>query len=279
MFRDYRKIILDENERKLIEYGWGYEVANRICTYKFFYNSDNEKVKGFLSFPKENNDKLPVIIWNRGGNNKSGLLDDFLASGILGEIASWGYIVFASQYRENDDFGGKEINDVLNLLEEAKKFEFSDSNKIGMEGWSRGGMMSYLTLAKTSDIKCCIIVAGLSNLIRNEGKNSILAKVYRNHFGTDDNEEFIKRKKDRSAEFWTDKIDKNTNILFIHSVADDKVSAEDSVEMYKKLSGVNINTKYELKLINGGDHYLRKERKNISLIRKKWFDNYLKFEI
>jgi len=31
----------------------------------------------------------------------------------------------------------------------------------------------------------------------------------------------------------------------------------------------------ELKLIENGDHYLRKNRREISEIRKKWFDRYL----
>jgi|WetSurMetagenome_2_1015567.scaffolds.fasta_scaffold300967_1 dipeptidyl aminopeptidase/acylaminoacyl peptidase len=278
MLKDLKEVKLAESEHKLLENGWGYEIANNIETYEFFYNSDDESVKGYLSFPKDNKDKLPVIIWNRGGDNKSGLLDDFLASGILGEIASWGYIVFASQYRKKDEFGGKDINDVLNLIDEAKKYKFSDEDKIGMEGWSRGGMMSYLTLTKTQEIKCCIVVAGLSNLIRNESENNKLAKVYENHFGVDDEEEFARRKKNRSAIFWADKINKNTNILFIHGTADDKISAEDSIEMYKRLSELNVDTKYELKLINNGDHYLRKDRKNISKVRKNWFDSYLKIK-
>lgn len=276
MLKDLKEIKLIGSEHKLLESGWGYEIANNIKTFKFFYNSDNEFVEGYLSYPKYNKDKLPVIIWNRGGDNNSGLLDDFLASGILGEIASWGYIVFASQYREKDEFGGRDINDILNLIDEAKKFEFSDEDKIGMEGWSRGGMMSYLTLTRTSEIKCCIIIAGLSNLLRNGKENFKLENVFRNHFGTDNSEDFERRKKDRSAIYRADEINKRTNILFIHGTADEKISVEDSKEMYEKLCGMNINTEYELKLINGGDHYLKKERKNVSKIRKNWFDSYLK---
>jgi dipeptidyl aminopeptidase/acylaminoacyl peptidase len=277
MFKELKNVILGKNEQKLLENGWGYEVAKNTIVQKFFYKSDDENVKGYLSYPKDLNNKLPIIIWNRGGNNKSGLLDDFLASGILGEIASWGYAVFASQYREKDEFGGNDVNDILNLIYKAKKFEHSDENKIGMEGWSRGGMMTYLTLTKTEEIKCCIVVAGLSNLIRNEIENNKLANVYRYHFGCVDGN-FLKWEKDRSASYWAEKINKNTNVLFLHGKADDKISVEDSIEMYEKLAMLNLNTKYELKLIDGGDHYLKKERKNLSLIRKIWFDSFLKSE-
>ncbi len=277
MLKELKDVNLEKNERLLLENGWGKETADNVRTLEFFYKSDNEIVKGYTSFPKKISGKLPVIIWNRGGNNKSGLLDDFLASGILGEIASWGYIVFASQYREKDEFGGKDVNDVLNLIEEAKKFELSDEKLIGMEGWSRGGMMSYLTLTKTDVVKCCVIVAGLADLIGNENNNIKLARIYFNSFGTRDNVEFLKRKKDRSAVYWFEKICPDTNILFIHGTADDKISKQDSVEMYNKLSKRNLSAKYDLQLINGGDHYLRKYRKNVSLLRKMWFDSYLKF--
>jgi dipeptidyl aminopeptidase/acylaminoacyl peptidase len=278
MMRNIEEVKLGKNELKLIENGWGYEVANTVITKKFLYNSDNNLVKGFLAYPKEISGKLPVVIWNRGGNDKSGLLDDFLASGILGEIATWGYIVFASQYREKDLFGGDDVNDVLNLLDIAKGFEFSDERLIGIEGWSRGGMMTYLVLKKTVEIKSCIIVAGLSDLLRNEKQNAKLGFVFKDHFGIDDKNEYEKRKIERSAVFWTDKISVNTNILFIHGTADNKISFNDSTDVYNKLSILNPNTKYELKLIDGGDHYLSKERKEVSQLRRKWFDSNLKFK-
>jgi dipeptidyl aminopeptidase/acylaminoacyl peptidase len=275
MIKDLVKLDLNESELKLIENGWGYEVAYKTVTKKFFYKSGGFDVNGYLAYPEKIDKKMPVIIWNRGGNEKSGLLDDFLASGILGEIASWGYIVFASQYRKKDEFGGRDVSDVLNLIEEAKCFELSDNTKIGMEGWSRGGMMSYLTLTRTDEIKCCIIVAGLSNLERNIENNPKLLEVYKNHFGCKDEKEFIERMKNRSAINRYDKISKSSNILFIHGTADEKISYLDSEEMYGKLKELNGNTKYEIRLIENGGHYLRNERKIVSGFRKKWFEENL----
>ncbi len=277
MLKDLKEVKFGIYEHKLIENGWGYDVANNTNTFMFFYNSGRNKVKGYLSYPKNISGKLPVIIWNRGGNDKSGLLDDFLAVGMLGEIASWGYVVFSSQYRENDEFGGDDLYDVLNLINEAKLFEFSDGNNIGMEGWSRGGMMSYLALSKTNDVNTCIIIAGLADLISNEKYNKKLGIVYKKHFGTDDVNEFEKKKKERSAVYWPDKISVNTSILFIHGTDDDKISAEDSKIMYEKLTELNKNTKYDLKLITGGDHYLKNKKKEVALLRRSWFKSNLQF--
>jgi len=266
----------DDFTIKMIEKGWGKETAFSVRNHTFFYDSNGNKVKGFLSLPEKAEGKLPVIIWNRGGNNKSGMLDDFLACGILGEIASWGYIVFASQYRENDEFGGRDVDDVINLINIAKSFEFSDPDKIGMEGWSRGGMMSYHTLSRINEIKACIIVAGLADLIGNEENNPALGSVFKKSFGGCGSIEFQQRKKNRSAIYWAEKISRGTKILFIHGTADEKILTDDSINMYNKLSGLNGKENYELKIIQGGDHYLRNNRKEISLLRKKWFDENLK---
>jgi dipeptidyl aminopeptidase/acylaminoacyl peptidase len=278
MLRDLVEVKLGKNEHKLVENGWGNETANKISTYTFLYNSEGNIIKGYLAYQKDIDEKLPIVIWNRGGNDKFGLLDDFLASGILGEIASWGYIVFASQYRKKDCFGGDDVEDVLNLIKEAKEFELSDSNIIGMEGWSRGGMMTYLALKRTEEIKSCIIVAGLSDLNRNEKYNNKLGTVFKENFGTENEEEFEKRKIDRSAICWADKISKETSILFIHGTDDEKILADDSKDMYKKLSMINKGAKYELRLIKGGNHYLKKERKEVSKIRRQWFNMNLKLK-
>lgn len=277
LFRNMREIELSGSELKLIERIWGKETAFNVSVYSFYYDSDGREVKGFLAYPKKIQERLPVIIWNRGGSDKTGLIDNFLAKGLLAEIASWGYIVLASQYRKDDGFGGNDVNDILNLIELSDKLELADSSRIGMEGWSRGGMMSYIVLTKTDRIKCCVIVAGLADLIRNEKAKNKLDKVLIEKIGGGNEEEFLKKKKERSAVNFYSKISKATNVLFIHGTSDEKILQEDSVDMYVKLSSANPGTEYELKLIQGGDHYLRKNRKEVSVIRKSWFDKYLKF--
>lgn len=274
--KNLTKIYQDSDSLKLIEKGWGKSLSCNIQNYKFFYDSDGEDVTGFVSFPDNIKGKLPLIIWNRGGNDKSGRLDDFLASGILGEIASWGYVVFASQYREKDEFGGKDINDVLNLIKIAKEYRYSDPEKIGMEGWSRGGMMSYLTLSKSDEIKACVIVAGLSDLLSNEKFNPKLGNVFNRCFGNSDKEKFLEEKIKRSAVCWPEKISKYTDVMFIHGTSDDKILSSDSVIMFNKISALNGKEKYTLNLIDGGDHYLKKNRKEVSAMRRKWFDERLK---
>ena len=276
MIKDINYIKLTEEEYLLVERGWGKDVAENTVIQRFIYDSDDMEVTGFAAYPKQIDGKLPVIIWNRGGDNKSGLIDNFLAFGLLGEIANWGYLVLASQYRNDDEFGGSDINDVINLIDLADDFDFCDSDKLGMEGWSRGGMMTYLALTLTDKIRCAVIISGIADLQRNSKSINIFSNKLLEKINSKDeikvNEQLIKR----SAVHFVNNISKNTSVLLIHGTNDKKVSYLDSKEMYEKLRFYNQKGKYELKLINGGDHYLKDSKKEISLLRKNWYDSFLK---
>ena len=45
-----------------------------------------------------------------------------------------------------EEFGGKDVNDVLNLIKLAQSLPFVEPTKIVMLGFSRGGMMTYLAI-------------------------------------------------------------------------------------------------------------------------------------
>lgn len=264
---------LSDSQLKLIESGWGKEIVEDTVVKKIVYDSDGIEVEGHIAFPKQRG-KYPLIIWNRGGNRNDGKIDSFLAKGLFGEIASWGYVVLASQYRSKDEFGGADVNDILNLIPLAKEIENCNSDEIGMEGWSRGGMMSYIVLTKTDKIKCAVIISGLADLFRNERQRSGMGGIYRTLFGNEDESEFKRRMEERSAVFFADKISRKTDILLIHGTNDAKVTFKDSAEMEKLLTDNGVNC--ELVLIDGGDHYLRKNRSEIAGLRKQWFNKHLK---
>ena len=276
MILSEEELILSETQIKLISGGWGSEVFNETEVKKIIYESDGIDIEGYFAYPKNVKEKLPLIIWNRGGNRKDGSIDDFLAKGMFGEIASWGYIVLASNYSKEDEFGGKDVNDIMNLILLADEIPNCDSDKIGMEGWSRGGMMTYKVLTRTDRIKCAVIISGLADLFRSEEYRSDLVEVYQKLFGSENEAEFIKRKKERSAVYFAGKINKATDLLLIHGTSDNKISYKDSEDMYDKLNQNGINC--ELKLIKDGDHYLKKNKAETTKLRRDWFDKYLKSE-
>lgn len=123
-----------------------------IVISEITYLSDGLKVNGYLIEPRVTGN-YSCIIYNRGGNREFGKLE-IGTSVWLGNLAKNGYVVIASQYRGNrgsqgrEEFGGEDVNDILNLTEVLKEVESANTSKIGTYGWSRGIMMTYVALKR-----------------------------------------------------------------------------------------------------------------------------------
>ena len=139
-----------------------YKHLNNIDFYAITYQSDSSIVKGITVEPKKEG-VFPVVIFNRGGNANFAELDVSTLIYFTAKLAEQGYIIIASNYREQEEYGGEDINDVLYLTETIKEINKADTSRIGMFGWSRGGMMTYLALQKCDKIKNKCIFAFLLN--------------------------------------------------------------------------------------------------------------------
>ncbi|MES1211213.1 MAG: CocE/NonD family hydrolase, partial [Acidobacteriota bacterium] len=124
--------------------------ASQVDCQRIKYMSDGLKVAGFLWKPKDTaGKKLPVLLFNRGGNRDFGKLTPWEG---LHRFAASGFVVIASQYRGNDggegreELGGADVRDVLNLIPLAASLEYADLRNVFLYGVSRGGMMTYLAL-------------------------------------------------------------------------------------------------------------------------------------
>ncbi len=274
---DRKEIILNETQTRMIISGWGKEVIQSPVVEKITYLSDNLKVKGYLSYPKKISPgiKIPLIIWNRGGYGEKGSIDRFTAKGIFGQISSWGYAVLASQYRGNDggegkdELGGKDINDIKNLFSVAEELNFIDTTRTGIEGWSRGGMMTFILLKEKHDFKCAVLSGAISNLKAIADSNKNLTEIFKKLVGS---KEFDKKLKLRSSvNFINDLPD--IPYLLMHGGSDDTVPVEQSIELAKKFSEKKRN--YRLVIFEEGDHFLKNHRKEVDRLRKMWFDKYL----
>ena len=275
-----REIIeLNPSQNKLVESGWGTDSLNNSIVEKITYISDGLKVKGYLAYPKNPTGKYPCIIWNRGGYGDNGAIDSFTAKGIFGQLASWGYVVFASQYRGNaggegkDEFGGEDVNDVLNLMPLAEEIYFADSEKWGIEGWSRGGMMTYLALTKNHNFKCAITLGGISNLRCNSDESHFMRKLYEITLGNYSNEDFKRKCESRSIVNFPEKLSPNTPILILHGNYDKRVLPHDSIDLSYHL--LKLNIPFRLVMLEGGDHFMRKHRQEVDEMRKNWYEKHL----
>ena len=256
-----------------------YQYLNEVSIEKITYESDGLKVKGYLVQPK-NAGKYPCIIYNRGGNQEFGKLTPKKAVFILARVASWGYVVAASQYRGNDggegkeEFGGKDVNDVLNLIPLFGHVKNSDTSKMGLYGWSRGGMMTYLTLTRTDQFKAAVVGGGASDLRKvMETRKDTFETVYYDNIPN-----YAKDKagalNSRSAICQAENISKTTPVLMLHGTADWRIVPEMALD----LSAAFIKNKipHRLVLFEGGNHGLTEFNDEVDAMIRQWFDDYLK---
>ena len=273
------EVSLSPTQIKMAESGWGSKAIRDTVVEKITYKSDGLKVKGFVSYPKNTNGKHPCIIWCRGGIGNSGAIDSFNARGIFGQLASWGYVVFASQYRGNDggegkdEFGGGDVNDVLNLMPLASEVPQADEHLWGIEGWSRGGMMTYLALTKSSKFKAAVVTGGIADLRCNSSESRFMRKLYETSIGSFGTDDFNSKCHSRSIVNFPEKLPKNTPLLLIHGTADNRVLPHDSLDLSAKLLKHDIP--FRLLMLENGDHFLKNHRKEVDTNRKIWFEKYL----
>ncbi len=260
-----------------------YHHLDSIDIFEITYLSDGLKIQSFAAIPQKEG-KYPVIIFNRGGNRDFGALSflkqkwksSFAAN--ISKIASSGYIVIGCNYRGggksegSDEFGGKDVNDILNLIEVVKELPKANSDKIGMYGWSRGGMMTYLALTKSNQIKAAVIGAGRTDLTiidRPKMETNVYAELIPDYWKNKETE-----LKNRSALFFADKFPKNVPILLLHGNADWRVKSTNALQMALKFEEYRIP--YRLKIFEGAGHGIREFRKEKEEEVISWFDRFLK---
>lgn len=272
-------LTLTESQIKMIKSGWGEEEIESTTVEKITYLSDGLKVKAYLAYPNDRSQKYPCVIWCRGGIGQKGVIDQFNAQGMFAQLASWGFVVFAPQYRGNDggegtdEFGGRDLLDILNLIPLAEEVPQADTSKWGIEGWSRGGMMTYLILTKTNLFKAAIVTGGIANLRCNAEESTFMKILYESTMGNKDSEEFNEKCHSRSVVNFAEKISKETPLLIIHGADDDRVLPHDSLDLsYKLLDNKNP---FRLVMLEGGDHFLKNHRIEVDRLRKNWLNKYL----
>jgi len=249
-----------------------YEHLKNLNFYFITYQSDSLKVNGILLEPKKEG-KYPVVIFNRGGNRDYAPLTIATLVLFTSKLAEKGYVIIGSNYRDNDEFGGSEINDVFYLTETIKEIEKADSNNIGMFGWSRGGMMTYLALQKTDKIKTAIIGNGVSNLFeeiqfRPEMETKVFSECIPNYWKNKKTE-----LEKRSVIFWANELNKKSSLLILCGTKDEKVNPKQADEIAIKLNEINYN--FELKKFDT-DHSFTDKRNELNKIVIEWFDEKLK---
>ncbi|HHG84195.1 MAG TPA: hypothetical protein ENJ82_05540 [Bacteroidetes bacterium] len=271
-----RRISTQINGQRQLKPAFAY--LDQIEIETITYLSDGLKVKGYLAYPKSGK-HLPCVIYNRGGNRDFAALNEFKAAFILAKVASWGYMVAASQYRGNqggegrEEFGGSDVNDVLNLVPAFTQLPQADTSRIGLYGWSRGGMMTYLALTRSCRFRAAVVGAGLTDLwawmrTRPDTIESVFAANIPDYASN------TKASLDaRSALQQVDHFCKTTPILMLHGSADWRVAPEMALDLSKAF--IREKVPHRLVLFEGGNHGLSEFSAEVDDMVKNWLAKYL----
>ncbi|WP_028767280.1 alpha/beta hydrolase family protein [Shewanella fidelis] len=258
----------------------------------FIYDVDGVPVEGYVIKPKNVTQPLPVVIYNRGGNGNFGAVRFMSMFKTLFPLAEQGFVIFGSQYRgtlnENtklrygfqrafsnqhkDEFGGKDIQDVTRLIDFIPSIIGADPKRIGLFGWSRGGMQNYLVLRQLDNVKVVVTVAGNTDLLSGLTLRPNMERVYKKRI-PNYNKDKIGTLESRSAIKWVEKLPQDVSILLMHGSADKRVDVSQSIEFAKKLKLHGIS--HKLVIYEDDDHSLTKNRAQANKEVVTWFQKHL----
>ena len=257
------------------------------------YASDGLSVPGVLIRPKSPGaKKWPAIIFNRGGNGQLGSLMDnglpcvgmntsCLDIADLYQFAKAGFVVIASDYRyqgatiKRDQWGGVEVNDVLNLVPALKSLAFVDPDRLYMLGLSRGGTMTYLALKRGVPVKAAAVIGGVTDVKAWVDSRPEMGIVSGNEYidgfariWPDYEHRAEEEYRARSAVYWADQI--NVPVLILHSRTDRMVPVTQALRIAEALQ--EKNKAYALHIYEHDGHPLPLNREDRNRIIIDWFN-------
>ncbi|MEJ7645190.1 MAG: S9 family peptidase [Chryseolinea sp.] len=136
-----------------------------------FKNKENMTVGGILYWPhgKGRKEKLPLLLWIHGGPVAQ---DEYEFDQTIQTLAAQGYAVAAINYRGSNgkgysfarsifgDWGNHEVTDLLAGVDHLIKTGVTDTSRLGIGGWSYGGILTDYMTATDKRFKAAASGAG-----------------------------------------------------------------------------------------------------------------------
>jgi len=239
------------------------------------YASAHTPVTGFVVRPpRRAGQRHPAILWARGGNANLGAIDtaeliDFV------RFARAAFVVLATDYRGaacgggRDEFGGADVDDLLNLVPLARTFDDVDGDQLFFFGESRGGMEVYLALKKGAPVRAAAVRGGLIDLESAAAERPVMRDVYRANIPDFDRDPVVAMRR-RSVVFWPGAI--RVPVLLLQAREDARTNMQDSVRMDALLA--RQGTPHALVIYNHDDHELDLHREDELARVTSWFQGH-----
>ena len=244
-------------------------------------SSDGTIVSSILHLPDSGAKNLPLILFIHGGPVAQ---DDYAFDMTSRIYAAAGYAVATVNYRGSSgrgvaftnaiyaDWGNKEVKDIVGAADYLIKEGIADPNRLGIAGWSYGGILTNYTIATDKRFKAGVSGAGSSLMMSVYGSDQYISQ-YEDELGKP--WENPKKYEALSYPFYKVKEIK-APVLFMASQADFNVPVIGAEQMYQAFKSEGIPT--ELIIYPNQNHGIRVpsyivHRHNAHI---NWFNKYLK---
>jgi dipeptidyl aminopeptidase/acylaminoacyl peptidase len=225
--------------------------------------------------------KLPMVLYIHGGpNGHDGYRFDYDRQ----FLAANGYAVLAVNYRGSNgrgsayqkaiyaDWGNKEVLDLLGAVDEAVKIGAADAARLGIGGWSYGGILTDYSIATTPRFKAAISGAGSALQLSMYGSDQYVSQ-YNLELGAPWKSQDLWIKLSYPF-FHADRI--ATPTLFMGGSSDFNVPVIGGEQMYEALRTLGVAT--ELVIYPGQHHGISLPSYRVDRLRRyaAWYDRFLK---
>ena len=225
--------------------------------------------------------KYPLLLRIHGGPNGQ---DQHSYNFERELFAANGYLVLAVNYRGSNgrgnafqkaifgDWGNLEVVDLLGAMDAVQKLPFVDATRLGIGGWSYGGILTNYTIAQDTRFKAAISGAGSSNQITMYGSDMYITQ-YEQEIGPPwkSQERWIKIS---YPFFHADRI--KTPTLFVVGEKDFNVPLAGSEQMYQALRSLGVDT--QLVIYPNQFHGITIPSYRVDRLQRylQWYAKYLK---
>jgi dipeptidyl aminopeptidase/acylaminoacyl peptidase len=247
------------------------------------HSKDGTEVHGILVKPASfvEKQKYPLILYIHGGPNGQDAHNFNFERQLF---AANGYVVISVNYRGSSgrgaayqkaifaDWGNKEVVDLLGAVDQMIASGIADPNRLGIGGWSYGGILTDYTIATDSRFKAAISGAGSALQTSMYGHDQY-TRQYDTEIGPPWKAQDLWIKISYPF-FHADRI--KTPTLFLGGEKDFNVPVEGGEQMYQALRSLGIET--QLVIYPGQYHTITMPSYQRDRLERylAWYDKYLK---
>jgi len=232
----------------------------------------------FIPAQLDRSESAPLLVFPHGGVH--GDFTTYYAH-IVRELVAQGYVIVAPEYRgstgygrgvyENIDYGGLETEDAHACRQYMlENYDFIDPDRVGMIGWSHGGLISLMNCFRHPDDYACLYAGvPVSDLIARLG---YLGEDYAALYSADYHigqtiAENIEEYKRRSPAWNAEKL--QTPALIHTNRGDEDVNVLEVEHLIKALEAADRDFEHEIYDIAGGHSFDRLDTREAQEIRLK----------